>query len=328
MDNIKPYIVDNDKPIIIGIIGTEGAGKDTLADHLVAEYGFLKYSMAQPIKEIARIMFGWSDELLNGRTKDQIDPVTGIKPREFFKWFGTDIAQHEIHSKFHGLLIPPREMWVHSMRQFVTAQINNVPFTLNYKPTPGGLKHSGTSRAGEPARIESEAGSPASLSVPRHSEAQPEEWAYNRVSTVQPETRRISISSETKPFHSTLRAIRNNPVRIIIPDIRFLHEARAIRELGGILVHLTTPNSQQQVSQYDIPTLTDPATNWLHCTFNNPRISIPDFHSKIDGWLSNLFQTEPAPSVEEDIIEYEDDELTTARPEDQHEYTSNLSIYI
>jgi hypothetical protein len=60
-----------------------------------------------------------------------------------------------------------------------------VPFTLNYKPTRGGLKHSGTSRAAYAARIESEAGSPASLSVPRHSEAQPEGWAYNRVSTVQ-----------------------------------------------------------------------------------------------------------------------------------------------
>ena len=30
-----------------------------------------------------------------------------------------------------------------------------VPFTLNYKPTRGGLKHIGTSRAGEPARLES-----------------------------------------------------------------------------------------------------------------------------------------------------------------------------
>ena len=40
-----------------------------------------------------------------------------------------------------------------------------VPSTLNYKPTPGGLKHSVTS-------------------MPRHSQAQPEGWAYNRVSTV------------------------------------------------------------------------------------------------------------------------------------------------
>ena len=40
-----------------------------------------------------------------------------------------------------------------------------VPFKLNYKPTPGGLNFSETS-------------------VPRHLEAQPEGWAYNRVSTV------------------------------------------------------------------------------------------------------------------------------------------------
>ena len=40
-----------------------------------------------------------------------------------------------------------------------------VPFKLNYKPTGGGLNSSETS-------------------VPRHSDAQPEGWAYNRVSTV------------------------------------------------------------------------------------------------------------------------------------------------
>jgi hypothetical protein len=44
-------------------------------------------------------------------------------------------------------------------------QPGSVPSTLNYKPTPGGLKHSVTS-------------------MPRHLEAQPEGWAYNRVSTV------------------------------------------------------------------------------------------------------------------------------------------------
>ena len=42
---------------------------------------------------------------------------------------------------------------------------SNVPSTLNYKPTLGGLNSSGTS-------------------VPRHSQAHPEGWAYNRVSTV------------------------------------------------------------------------------------------------------------------------------------------------
>jgi hypothetical protein len=67
--------------------------------------------------------------------------------------------------------------------RYLYEDARRIPFTLNYKPTPGGLKHSGTSRAGEPARLESGV-VPTPLSVPRHSEAQPGGWAYNRVSTV------------------------------------------------------------------------------------------------------------------------------------------------
>jgi hypothetical protein len=69
-----------------------------------------------------------------------------------------------------------------------SGKLDTVPFKLNYKPTPGGLNSSETSRAGEPARLESGV-VPTPLSVPRHSEAQSlaseeAQWAYNRVSTV------------------------------------------------------------------------------------------------------------------------------------------------
>ncbi len=74
--------------------------------------------------------------------------------------------EHEYRS--HSIL-SPHEPLASARENLVKRQgrcTPPVPFTLNYKPTPGGLKHSGTS-------------------VPRHSEAQPEGWAYNRVSTVQ-----------------------------------------------------------------------------------------------------------------------------------------------
>ncbi len=76
-----------------------------------------------------------------------------------------------------------------------------VPFTLNYKPTPGGLKHSGTS-------------------VPRHSEAQPEGWAYNRVSTVQP--------TSTLPIPSKESHLEN---RGITPKQSSLKNTKSLREL-------------------------------------------------------------------------------------------------
>ena len=41
----------------IGLLGNKGSGKDTLADYLVKEKNFVKYSFAKPIKDIAKIMF-------------------------------------------------------------------------------------------------------------------------------------------------------------------------------------------------------------------------------------------------------------------------------
>jgi hypothetical protein len=189
---------------LIGIIGTEGAGKDTLADYLVANYGYTKYSMAQPIKEIAKIMFGWSDDQLNNRTKDLLDPATGIVPRDFFKWFGTEIAQFQIYSRFPSLKIPPREMWVECMTR--------------------------------------------------------------------------SVIASTTP--------------VIIPDIRFIHEANAVKSMGGILVHLSTPtvgDLPPASAMYDIPELINPSNGWLDSNLINPRINIPDFHSRINQWFSTSF---------------------------------------
>jgi hypothetical protein len=67
-------------------------------------------------------------------------------------------------------------------RQCVTF---DVPFKLNYKPTRGGLNFSETS-------------------VPRHLEAQPKGWAYNRVSTVPVEHHRRlkKVPMKTRPVES------------------------------------------------------------------------------------------------------------------------------
>ena len=112
--------------MIIGLVGHEHVGKDTIANYLCKDYNFRKYSLADPIKEIAQIIFGWTNqEQLNGKLKDKIDPETGIIPREFFKWLGTDIFQYAIHSKFPELKIDERKIWASCMRQFITIHSNN-----------------------------------------------------------------------------------------------------------------------------------------------------------------------------------------------------------
>lgn len=79
--------------MIIGIAGKKRSGKDTISDYLIQEYDFIKYGFADPIKDIGKIIFGFTEEQLYGNKKDIIDLQWGIKPRDFFQKFGTDYGQ-------------------------------------------------------------------------------------------------------------------------------------------------------------------------------------------------------------------------------------------
>lgn len=106
--------------MLIGIIGLKRSGKDTLADYLIQNYNFEKISAADPIKEISRILFPhWDESIIETNKKDEIEPITGIIPRDLFKWIGTDVFQFLIYDRFPQLkdYIPPRNMWVNIMEQ-------------------------------------------------------------------------------------------------------------------------------------------------------------------------------------------------------------------
>jgi hypothetical protein len=71
---------------VLGISGFAGCGKDTLADHLVAEHGFTKCSLADPMKRLCQRIFEFTDEQLWGASqyREQADdrwPFSGTCPR-------------------------------------------------------------------------------------------------------------------------------------------------------------------------------------------------------------------------------------------------------
>jgi len=100
--------------MIIGIGGKKRSGKDTIADFLIKEYGFIKYGFAEPIKEIAKIIFGFDEEQLYGTKKEEIDEVWKIKPRNFFQKFGTDYGQYIFPEHFPNIFKNEnkRSLWV------------------------------------------------------------------------------------------------------------------------------------------------------------------------------------------------------------------------
>jgi hypothetical protein len=107
-----------DKTMIIGLIGQKRVGKDTVANlikELDPEYRTM--ALADPIKDIARIMFNFTEAQLFDAEKDHLDQLWNIKPREFFEQFGTEIMQFDIYKYLPNLetRVPQRKFWVYSL---------------------------------------------------------------------------------------------------------------------------------------------------------------------------------------------------------------------
>lgn len=91
-------------PPIIGITGAAGSGKDTLASHLVERHGYVRYSCADPIKDMLNARFGWKPEYWDDRTwkerpaRQHGANQTGLlfesfSPRSWAQWLGTEVGR-------------------------------------------------------------------------------------------------------------------------------------------------------------------------------------------------------------------------------------------
>lgn len=54
--------------MIISLSGLRGSGKDTIANYLVKEYGFVSFSWADSLKDALSSIFGWDRKMLEGNT--------------------------------------------------------------------------------------------------------------------------------------------------------------------------------------------------------------------------------------------------------------------
>ena len=98
------------EPTLFLITGRRRAGKDTFArnisraiydawpDVATAEMT-VKYAFAQPIKDVAKVIFNWSDDYIeNG--KETVDERFGLSPRQFMQSFGTDFMRNYLRQTY------------------------------------------------------------------------------------------------------------------------------------------------------------------------------------------------------------------------------------
>ena len=83
---------------IIGVSGLAGAGKDQVATYLVEDFGFVRMSLADPLKQICRRVYAFTDEQLWGPSQFRNGPDsryprpdgTFLSPREALQTLGTE----------------------------------------------------------------------------------------------------------------------------------------------------------------------------------------------------------------------------------------------
>jgi hypothetical protein len=86
------------EPLVIGVGGLAGAGKDTIADYLVSQHGFSRTSYADPIKYALESM-GVEGRYLY-REKETIIPGLGVSARHLMQSLGTDWGRNMIDADF------------------------------------------------------------------------------------------------------------------------------------------------------------------------------------------------------------------------------------
>ena len=60
--------------IIFPISGQKRAGKDTISDYIKGQVMASRVSFADPVRDVCRAYFGWTEEWLLGKHKEDVDP--------------------------------------------------------------------------------------------------------------------------------------------------------------------------------------------------------------------------------------------------------------
>jgi hypothetical protein len=116
--------------MIIGLCGAQGSGKDTVANILITEYGFVKLTFASTLKDVVAILFSWPRDLLEGLTEESrlwretVDDfwseklsISGFTPRKALQMIGTDLFRLHFNN----------DIWISIVENKISVMLKNNP---------------------------------------------------------------------------------------------------------------------------------------------------------------------------------------------------------
>ena len=116
--------------MIIGLCGAQGSGKDTVANILISEYGFVKLTFASTLKDVVAILFSWPRDLLEGLTEESrlwretVDDfwssklsIPSFTPRKALQMIGTDLFRIHFNN----------DIWISIVENKIGAMLKNNP---------------------------------------------------------------------------------------------------------------------------------------------------------------------------------------------------------
>lgn len=82
----------NENVLIVAFVGKKRSGKDTAGNYFVSNHGYTyAQKLAAPIKDIGRMLFGWSQDMVEGvnYNREQLIPELGMSVRQFLQECGS-----------------------------------------------------------------------------------------------------------------------------------------------------------------------------------------------------------------------------------------------
>ena len=116
--------------VLLCVCGFQGSGKDTIANYLVSNYNFTKFSFASATKDVLATLFGWKRELLEGDTnesrefREKVDiwwseklDIPNFTPRKALQFIGTDLFRKHFNY----------DIWVYCIERKILSQLQTNP---------------------------------------------------------------------------------------------------------------------------------------------------------------------------------------------------------